>query len=195
MSTESTAPVKVTSTMGISVDDSWLATATPWDMWCGLTEAFDRTYGPQGRRDMIVDKLTLEIYHRDMNPGRVRQVVVDALREEFGDPDATVDLREVTGRTPTNDDIDHGVHVRVLPGPLRRAPNLGRNHGVGRITWYSKNVDPAKTEFGVAMDDGIGTSQAGLADVELIDSDSTKVTGEYGCHVSAGRTTTDRTDQ
>lgn len=71
-----------------------------------------------------------------------------------------------------NDVIDHGVRVRVLPGPryddAGRPTDVNRNHGVGRITWYRKMVDPNETIFGVAMDDGIGTSVAKLGDVVLV---------------------------
>jgi hypothetical protein len=77
---------------------------------------------------------------------------------------------ENTVRTPTNDDIDHGVRVRVFPGPHHGAPDVQRNHGIGCVTWITRNVDPTKTRFGVAIDSG-GTSEAGLSDVELLDED------------------------
>lgn len=75
---------------------------------------------------------------------------------------------EPPGRTPTNDDINFGVRVLVLPGPHHGAPKLTRNHGAGEVTWMRKNIDPTKTRFGVSIDAG-GTSEAGLADVVLLD--------------------------
>lgn len=78
---------------------------------------------------------------------------------------------------PSNDQsgpptITHGTRVLVHPGPNRentRDPNLDRNHGVGRITWISQNIDPTKSQWGVSMDEPYyGTSVVEYADFEVL---------------------------
>jgi hypothetical protein len=66
--------------------------------------------------------------------------------------------------------IWHGTRVLVYPGPSRdHAGSVGRNHGVGRITWLSPNIDPTKSEYGVRMEEPYGgTSTVRHGDFEIL---------------------------
>lgn len=70
-----------------------------------------------------------------------------------------------TAWRPKDVKVWHGTRVLVYPGPSRdHAGSAGRNHGVGRITWLRRNVDPTKSEYGVRMElpyDGTSTVRHG----------------------------------
>lgn len=94
------------------------------------------------------------------------RMIAAAIEAEYG-----TERQHLTPPDSGEQVVTHGTRVLVYPGPLRGhgKTTANRNHGVGRITWTSTNLDPTKTRYGVTMEPPYdGTSEVLHGDFEVL---------------------------